>query len=228
MSAPYALDRSRRLLLATSLASVVLWFVPGAFLLIYPIRLFVTFVHEGGHAIMTVMTGGHVLDIQLDAAGNGLTQSNGGMPVLIYPAGYVGATALGGLLLLMARPRQGRAVLAILAGAMALVTLLWVRNPFGIAVGVGWCLLLLTIRRLASPTVSDFVSSFLAVQLCLNAVLDVRMLWYLTTDTSVPNDAVFMANHYGLTPWFWAGLWAGCAVAILLACLRRAWSSRRT
>jgi hypothetical protein len=40
----------RTLLVAVAL-SVLLWFIPFAEVLTYPFRLFVTFIHEGGHAL---------------------------------------------------------------------------------------------------------------------------------------------------------------------------------
>lgn len=228
MSAIAPTNRSRRLLLAATAATLICWFLPGAFMLVYPFRLLVTFVHEGAHALVTVLTGGSVVDIMLDPAGNGITRSNGGLPVMIYPAGYVGTTALGALLLLWAKPRNGKNVLGILALSVAIVTLLWVRNPFGVIVGLMWCGVLLAMRKYAASPVADFAASFLAVQLCLNAVLDIRTLLVLTTSTGMANDAVFMADAYGLTPWFWAGLWSILSLIILAIALRSAWSGRRT
>jgi len=45
-----ARPQAMTLLIATAI-SVVLWFVPYAEVLTYPFRIFVTFIHEGGHAL---------------------------------------------------------------------------------------------------------------------------------------------------------------------------------
>ena len=48
------------LLLVAATLSIVLWFVPFAEILTYPFRIFVTFIHEGGHALAALLTGNSV------------------------------------------------------------------------------------------------------------------------------------------------------------------------
>lgn len=219
--------RSRSLLLGTTAASVVFWYIPGAFIVVYPIRLFVTLIHEAAHAIATILTGGVVQRVVIDPGGSGLTESLGGLRLLIYPAGYIGTAAFGALLLMLARPRQGRGTLAALAVVVLGVTLLWVRDPFTLIVGIALAVALLILRRALPGRAADFAASFLAVQLCLNAVLDVRTLLWMTTTTGAPNDAVFMAHSFGLAPWFWAVLWSAASVCILALALKVAWRRSR-
>ncbi len=224
---------ARRLLAAATAASLVLYFVPGAELATYPIRLFTTIIHEGGHALMTLLTGGAVVGIGISPGASGLTQSLGGVPWLILMAGYLGATTFGAVTLhLGRRARYGRRGLGLMAAVVLGITALWI-HPLGIAGGnfgflaglvVGGLLLLGA--RFLPEQVAQFVTSFLAVQLCLNAIYDLRTLLLLTTYTSADNDAKFMAQAYGLTPWFWAGLWAIMAVLILGASLRAYWRER--
>ena len=54
-----ARPQAMTLLIATTI-SVLLWFIPFAEVLTYPFRLFVTFIHEGGHALATLATLGDV------------------------------------------------------------------------------------------------------------------------------------------------------------------------
>src|SRR5206468_4921230 len=98
---PYA----RRLLVAATAAALILNFIPGAEIAFYPLRLFATFVHEGGHALATILTGGSVESIALARDGSGVTLSRGGFLPLIYSAGYLGTAAIGALALLMSRRR---------------------------------------------------------------------------------------------------------------------------
>lgn len=66
--------------------------------LLYPIRLFVTFLHEFGHALGAVLTGGWVEDVQINADGSGFTRSvNGNRPITIM-GGYLGSALFGNLL----------------------------------------------------------------------------------------------------------------------------------
>jgi hypothetical protein len=227
------LSRARGLLLAATLLSLVLWFLPGANLLAFPIRMFVTLIHEGGHALMTVLTGGRVDYIAMDPLGNGVTRSETGASAsfLIYMAGYLGATLFGAACLhLMRRPNTGRRGLMLMAAVVLAITVLWVhpaRSPFGFLMGlvVGGGLIAAA-NWLREPTAA-FLVSFLSVQLCLNALMDIRDLLWLTTRTHADNDAVFMAERFGFTPWFWAILWAAGAVAILSYSLRAYWRASK-
>jgi len=219
---------ARRLLVAATLLSAVLWYIPGAELITYPIRLFVTLIHEGGHAAMTLLTGGRVDRIALDARANGLTVSLGGLPFLIYMAGYLGTTVFGALSLQIGRRAGGGSLaLGMMAGVVLVLTLLWVRNGFGFGAGLGISIVLLLMTCYLSRPAADFTAAFLSVQLCLNALLDLRHLLFMTNILGGDNDAVFMARTYGLAPWFWALLWAAGACAILFGALRGYGSGNR-
>src|SRR5688500_10187092 len=67
-------------------------FCPFAEILTYPFRLFVTFIHEGGHAIAALLTGNSVesLSIATNASGETYT-SRGGVfsQVFVASAGYL-------------------------------------------------------------------------------------------------------------------------------------------
>src|SRR5436190_23363390 len=109
------------LLLAAGL-SVALWFVPFAEILSYPFRIFVTFIHEGGHALAALVTGNSVqsLSVAMNASGETYTTS-GGMfsQMLVASAGYLGAMAFGALLLVLIR--RSVAARIVLAGSAVLI-----------------------------------------------------------------------------------------------------------
>ena len=221
-------SNARRLLAAATAASLILAFIPGAELIIYPLRLFTTLVHEGGHALATVLTGGSVQQIWLSPDTSGLTISRGGFGPLIYSGGYLGTAVIGAAALLMSRRRgAGRRGTMLIAISLLAVTLLWVhpwsKGMFGFAVGLGLAGLLIVAARALSESAAQFLTSFLAVQLSLNALYDVRDLLWMTTRSTAGNDAVFMAQAYGLWPWFWAATWALAAVVVLGATLRVYW-----
>src|SRR2546423_15359798 len=97
-------------LLAAAALSLVLWFIPYANLLTYPFKLFVTFIHEGGHALAAVLTGNSVRSLSVSLDASGLTETMiapGGFfsQLLISSAGYLGAISFGALLLWLIRHR---------------------------------------------------------------------------------------------------------------------------
>src|SRR5437870_9354768 len=112
-------------LLFAAAISIVLWFVPFAEILSYPFRIFVTFIHEGGHAIAALLTGNSVqsLSVALNASGETYTTEGGTFSrMLVSSAGYLGAMTFGALLLVLIR----RAVAArvVLLGAAAVILIL--------------------------------------------------------------------------------------------------------
>jgi hypothetical protein len=221
-------SRARRLLLLASLASLVLWFIPGASYLTYPFMLLVTFIHEGGHALMAVLTGGTVEAIRIHADTSGVAYTSGGWNFLIYQAGYLGATLFGAFsLILNSRSGRGRAILIVMLTAVALITAIWTRNLFGVVSGGAIVVLLAAGARLLSAQAADFLAAFLAVQLCLNALFDLRNLLWITAYSSLENDAANMARDYFLPAWLWASLWAVGAAIILFGALRIYWRDSR-
>lgn len=220
-SSPRRMRAADRWILVSLVATAVLAFIPAASPILYPLRLFVTILHEGAHALAAIVTGGHVASIMLHPSGSGMIQAAPGLLGVYYMAGYVGTVALGAAgLLLCRRDRSGRAIVVGIGLLIAVLTLLWMRNLFGFAAGVGIAAALLLAGWKLPRAGVGFLAAFLSVQLLLHAILDIRTLWFLTTSTSLENDAVFMSQAFGGPPWFWAGSWAIMSAAILIVALR--------
>ena len=108
------------LLIAATL-SVVLWFIPYAEFLTYPFRIFVTFIHEGGHALAALLTGNSVasLSVAMNASGETYTTQGGLISQLfISSAGYLGSMAFGALLLVAIRQSVKSRVVLLACGVL--------------------------------------------------------------------------------------------------------------
>src|SRR4051794_2186765 len=95
-----------KLLLIATAITVGLWFIPYAEYLVYPIRLFVTFIHESSHALIALVTGGSVQSLTISADGSGVVYSASRSilgAVFTSSAGYLGTTAFGVLMLYLIR-----------------------------------------------------------------------------------------------------------------------------
>ena len=81
---------------------------------------------------------------------------------------------------------------------------------------------LVAVARFASARVATFVISLLAVQCVLNALLDLKTVFFLSSSfaPSVPTDATNMANATGIPAVFWTIIWIVIAVGILMGTLR--------
>ena len=213
---------SFRLVIGASAVTLALWFVPYVGLVLYPIRLFVTYVHEICHALGAVVTLGWPHEIQIFWDASGVTRTDS-MNLVIASAGYVGTAAVGaGLLLLAARRRTVRPALAGTGLALVLAAL-WLGGNLlawfgGIGIGVGLALL----GTRAPLGVARFALSFLAIQCMLNALADLRWLFWLSMSGSERTDAQNMAAAtYGLVPAaVWSVLWAVIAFVVLAGAVR--------
>lgn len=218
---PAARD-TRLLLLFATLLTVVLNFMPYSEILLYPLRLFITFVHESGHAFATLLVGGGVSSLSVSPDTSGLTYGTGHSFLtswIVCSAGYLGTTLFGAALLQIGRLRRvqnaGRTMLYTLALTM-LGIMIWVRDPFTLIVGLSLSGIFWLLARKMSPRTAEFIAMFLAVQCSLNALFDLRTLLYISAKMpETHSDALNMQNMYLLPSVFWAFLWAIIAVLIL-------------
>ena len=231
------------LLLIATVITIALWFIPFADFLVYPIRLFVTFIHEGGHAIVGFLTGGSVqsLTIASDGSGEVYSAPSGFFgATLTSSAGYLGATAFGVLLLaLIRRNFSPKKVLFACAGLIAALTVVFgVISPlfhafslnvglssiaFTVTVGILLTLGLFALAKFASVKVANFSVAFLAVQCLLNSLSDLKTLFYINAPlvgSNIQTDAGNMAAATGLPAIVWVVIWIGISLLMISVGLR--------
>ncbi|HEX8119402.1 MAG TPA: M50 family metallopeptidase [Pyrinomonadaceae bacterium] len=221
-------------LLAATALSILLWFIPYAELVTYPFRIFVTFVHEGGHALAALLTGNSVQSLTVSMDGSGEVYSAAGglfSKMFVSSAGYLGAMTFGALLLvLIRRTVAARIVLAGSAGLILFLTVffgflapLWnwsLPGLFTLIAGVALPIGLFAAAKYLKPRAAAFLVSFLAVQCVLNAVFDLRNVLYASAFTDMHTDAANMASATGVPSVFWVLFWIVTAVFILMLGLR--------
>jgi hypothetical protein len=171
---------------------------PSSLPLLYPFKLFTTWVHECSHALMTVLVGGRVMAVTIEPDTSGLTQSlvpaSRGAGALVASAGYLGASLVGCFLMAATRvERRARTILYSVGACMLLTVLVWMRNVFGAVVVLAWGVALVAMaRRRRMPNALRLLLSLLAVQVALNSVYDIRVLFLVNG----PSDAATMARLF--------------------------------
>ena len=225
-------------LLIAATISVVLWFIPFAEFLTYPFRIFVTFIHEGGHALAALVTGNSVasLSVATNASGETYTTQGGLISqVFISSAGYLGSMVFGALLLILIRKAVAARIVLLGCGILIFALTMiyglfkpifwmsaWSGIPFTLFAGLFFSVSLVLIARFASARVATFFVSFLAVQSVLNALFDLKTVFFLSSPfgPTVPTDAVNMANATGIPAIIWTVIWIGLALGILWFAMR--------
>ena len=231
--------RELRTLAVALIASLLLWNLPRIGLVLYPFKIFATWLHEMSHGVVMIATGAQLDRVVIYRDTSGLSYAVWAVSSVgtaaIAAAGYMG-TALWGVVLLVATPtaRAARWALIVLAVLM-LVTVVFAIVPtpeegrFGqwaiaaIAVALAVCGIALP------PRWRVFVAHFIAAQSCINALLDIRVLLRpmqavngLLTGNS---DATAMADNTCGTRepwavWFWAIVWLVWSLGVLFIALR--------
>src|SRR5690242_17994454 len=161
------------LLLAIGVSAVVGWFVPYGGYILYPFTLMATWVHEMGHGMASLLSGGRFesLDVFASAGGLAHTLHSNSADGFVCAAGLLAPPIVGAGVLAAARgPRRARVVLAVLAAAMVLSLLVWVRSV------AGWISLPLVaavigaFARWGSPREVLFLAQFLGLRLAVDTV----------------------------------------------------------
>jgi hypothetical protein len=213
-------DAFKFLILASAI-SIAFWFIPYLSFIVYPFRLFVTFIHEGGHALATLLTLGSVERIVIHQDGSGETYSRGGAQLLVASAGYLSSTLYGALLLIFCKRGQHvKPVLAATSAVILCLTVLYVSGIFGWLAGIAIATSLIFVTLVARPRAAHFFLSFLAVQCSLNALYDLRTLFLVSAYSNGPSDAVNMYRMTLIPPIVWAVTWLGVSLLTLFMALR--------
>ncbi len=208
-------------LLGASALTILLSALPLAGLLVYPIRLFVTFIHEGGHALAAILTLGQVESVYIYPNASGETYTRGGLQIFIASAGYLASTIFGAALLILGtQGKKAKPVLALNAALILLLTVFFAGNLFSWATGVLLTLGLVSAAIWSAPRVAHFLLSFLAVQCCLNAFLDLRTLFLISVTSNMHSDAATMARLTLIPATVWAVLWMVVSLIALVFALR--------
>lgn len=231
------------LLLIATVLTVALWFIPYAEYLVYPVRLFVTFIHESSHAMVAVLTGGSVQSLTISSDGSGVVYSMGSgliSQLLTSSAGYLGATAFGVLLLYLIRrnfsPNKLLTALGIFVGIMTVV--FTVISPvfhifslqaafssilFTIIAGIFLTAALIVLGLYSNLKVANFAVAFLAVQCLLNALSDLKTVFFLNAPlvgSDIHTDAANMNAATGIPGFMWVVIWIGLSLFMISIGLR--------
>ncbi len=121
------------IILFFSVISILLW---NSYL-IYPIKIFVIFLHEISHSIVTIITGGSVTEIFISFDLGGSTLTSGGNKLLIASAGYLGSLFFGAILFIAAyNKKRTKLICSIISILVLLHTIGYIQQGKQIVLGL--------------------------------------------------------------------------------------------
>lgn len=203
------------LLVLTLIAIFFLWPYP----VLYPLKLLVVFFHEASHALMTVATGGSVVEMVINPEQGGHVLSRGGNRILTLTAGYLGSLLWGAALYLLAvRSRYDKGIMVLLGVTIIGICLFFIRDLFAIGFCVATGAIMVGLGMKASIAVNDIVLRVVGLTSMLYAPLDI---YSDTIDRSeLRSDAVMLAEVIGGTGIMWGVIWLAISVALIFFTLR--------
>ncbi len=163
--------------MAMLLVYAVLRFFGGSFgnFVLYPVTLLVTFLHEFGHALGAILTGGTVESMQINPNGSGYTVTRGGSPSVVVMGGYLGSALLGNVLFRIGARHRAltQTSLITLAFLMALAGIIWFETFSSTALLFAFAALLFVVAR--KTTWDQDVLMFLGLAAVLYIIQDFRV-----------------------------------------------------
>lgn len=189
----------------------------------YVFRTVDTMIHEFGHALVTLLTSGRVLAIQLNADHSGVTYStttSHWMSVLVGLAGYTLASLSAVLLFYWMNKRREKWGLVLLIAIALVMLVMYVHQGYGVFWLVGFIILNIVMMALP-PALRNIYYGLLAFLTLEESVVGPLYLVVLSlTGKGRAGDASNLASWTSVPAVFWALLF----LAFSLVCAKIAFS----
>lgn len=220
-----------------ALAGIAAFFVGSIPIIRYPFRLLMTFVHEFGHGIAAIITGGHFESFVINPDGSGLAYSAGGWRFIIIPAGYLGVAVFAAVLITLGRShRWSRIALGSIGTMLILLTLCYGRpaafslqaifsSILTILMGISFGTIFLWVALKSPDGAIIFFLHLIAIKAGLTAFEDIIGLLSFPScsQMQVKTDACSMANLTFIPAEVWAVVWAVIAVILIGGAIWSTW-----
>jgi len=199
-------------------AILILWNLPFLKVLIYPFKLITVALHEFGHAAVGCCTGAKIEGIKVDPEEGGATTMRGGNPYCTLPAGYLGSSFFGAIMVFAGFDTLASKIVSVFIGVCLLITMYWARNWLTRVLTFAFICVIIALRLIDGGKGLTFVVLFMGVMSCLYS------LWDIVEDLVMrrvnESDATKFAKLCGCcTPQFWGVVWFLISLLFLTAAI---------
>ena len=182
-------------------------------LFVYPLKIFVVFMHEVSHGLAAIATGGRIVEIQINPQQGGHALTQGGSRFWTLTAGYLGSLLWGGLILLLAaRTRLDKAISILIGIGMVAISIGFGESTFTYLFGIGFGVALVAIGFYLPEAVNDWVLRIIGVTSCLYAILDIKS--DVLDRANLRSDARMLSEITGIATEIWGVLWILIAIGL--------------
>ncbi|KAI7852048.1 peptidase M50B-like-domain-containing protein [Circinella umbellata] len=186
-------------------AILLLWNMPIIKIILAPFKLLTVGLHEFSHAFVGCLTCARIESIEIDPDEGGATRMQGGNAMFTLPAGYLGSSLIGAILVMCGFNIFASKVASIFLGACLLLTLWWAKNWLTRGIGIAFIGIMLILWFVAHGVGLKYFVLFLGVMSCLYCLWDI--LDDLVFRKAFESDASKFAELYGLSSRAWGIIW---------------------
>ncbi len=212
-------DESRKKAISTIIVMVVITFLlwderllapfhlGWLSLLVYPVKIFVVFLHELSHGLAAIATGGRIVSITLSPDQGGLCQhmTNGKLmsQIITASAGYLGSMFWGCVMLIASiKLRNKKPVNLFIGIVMIAAMIMWIRDLFPVVFCTlfGGAMILLGTKL--SEDLNSLALKYLGTVSCMYSLVDIPDDLIFRTVTNAGNgvgsDSYAIASALGM------------------------------
>ncbi|QBY03065.1 M50 family peptidase [Thalassotalea sp. HSM 43] len=203
------------------LLAIVIKYLP---IVSIPFEWLESYFHEISHGIAALLSGGHIVQIQLFANGAGLCTTRGGSPMFIAFAGYFGAAIWAMVIFSLANVHDkiSRVLSYLLVALLVASMIFWVRDFLTLFI----CLILVGVFALSIKIqhlgILKGVLQLIALSVVLSAI---KSPLYLMDNRAI-GDASALQQMTMLPEVVWILFWCGFGLFALYRMLRSAHTSK--
>ena len=170
-----------------------------------PIEILVAFLHEFGHASMTVLTGGMVSALQVNTDGSGVTTTSGGNDAIITMGGYIGSCVFSNILVKSSLSKHSNIACYILACIILFCATCWFSTLTNMLLLLACAVSFIIIGNI--PLISPILLQFIGIACIIHILQDFQV--GPSSDLKSFQENVGILSYNG-----WMYLWL--AICILL------------
>ncbi|KAL1922052.1 uncharacterized protein VTP21DRAFT_10694 [Calcarisporiella thermophila] len=152
---------------------LILWNVPIIKTILYPFKLLTVGLHEFSHALAGCCTCAHIESIEIDPDEGGVTRMRGGIPCCTLPAGYLGSSLLGALMIFCGFNILASRIMSIFLGVCLLITLYWAKNMLTRGIGLLFIVIIGFLWWFQKGVGLKYFVLFMGVMSCLYSLYDI-------------------------------------------------------
>jgi preprotein translocase subunit SecG len=194
---------------------LILWNLPYIKHILYPFKLLVVGLHEFSHAAAGCCTGAKIEAIEIEPNEGGVTRMRGGSQCCTLPAGYLGSSLIGALLIFCGFNILASKIAAIILGLCLFAVLYWARNWPARGITAFFIGLIVALWFINKSAGLKYFVLFVGVMSCFYSVWDI--MDDLVMRKVNESDASKFAHIYGCCPsQVWGFIWLIISLLFLI------------